>query len=320
MSTLTQKQWTYLLVEHPKLIESIISYRSISEFDIKPYILYHYTSLCGLKGIVENRNIWLTDCQYLNDTTEYIHAIDFLKIAVNETKSKYENEFIQNIEDQSSNYEAKEIILTITSGVIGSFESLCRYFIFCASANKDSLPMIQYSKGERKSSLCLGISFDRYNFLERMTDHSNFKVYKVVYNDNEKLDIIKRIIDVEYNAWKKCNIPLNIIKSDFQRSFNDIRLLFKHNSFSYENEMRIIAAIPKENLKEGETINNITYKHRQYMGFSIPYITFPILVESIFEIITSPGFGDEDSDELMNIVKINDLKCEISKSRIPIRF
>src|SRR5215472_6382632 len=35
--------------------------------------LYHYTSLTGLKGIVEQRNFWVSDIRYLNDSEELRH-------------------------------------------------------------------------------------------------------------------------------------------------------------------------------------------------------------------------------------------------------
>ncbi len=33
-------------------------------------LLYHYTSAAGLMGIVQNREIWATESNYLNDPTE----------------------------------------------------------------------------------------------------------------------------------------------------------------------------------------------------------------------------------------------------------
>jgi hypothetical protein len=33
-------------------------------------VIYHYTSTEGLKGIIENSEIWLTNATFVNDTTE----------------------------------------------------------------------------------------------------------------------------------------------------------------------------------------------------------------------------------------------------------
>ena len=44
-------------------------------------MLYHYTSLQGLIGIISNSSIWCSHCEYLNDSSEFNQAIDFAKIA-----------------------------------------------------------------------------------------------------------------------------------------------------------------------------------------------------------------------------------------------
>jgi hypothetical protein len=37
--------------------------------------LYHYTDANGLKGIIENQEIWFTDFRYLNDPSELVHGM-----------------------------------------------------------------------------------------------------------------------------------------------------------------------------------------------------------------------------------------------------
>lgn len=40
-------------------------------------LLYHYTSQHGLLGILGSKSIWATNTHYLNDHTEFIHALSF---------------------------------------------------------------------------------------------------------------------------------------------------------------------------------------------------------------------------------------------------
>jgi hypothetical protein len=40
--------------------------------------LYHYTTQEGLLGIVKTKEIWATHTQYLNDTREYLHALEMV--------------------------------------------------------------------------------------------------------------------------------------------------------------------------------------------------------------------------------------------------
>lgn len=39
-------------------------------------VLYHYTDITGLNGILCSRNVWASDCRYLNDQKELTHALD----------------------------------------------------------------------------------------------------------------------------------------------------------------------------------------------------------------------------------------------------
>jgi hypothetical protein len=45
--------------------------RQTAASPIKPNLLYHYTTLDGLLGILENSEIWATGIPFLNDTSEY---------------------------------------------------------------------------------------------------------------------------------------------------------------------------------------------------------------------------------------------------------
>lgn len=45
-----------------------------------PEILYHYTSLAGLRGIVERQELWATTVYYLNDELEFYEALMVLEI------------------------------------------------------------------------------------------------------------------------------------------------------------------------------------------------------------------------------------------------
>ena len=42
-------------------------------------ILYHYTSPAGLLGIVKSRSLWASGIHYLNDSSEYRHAVGVLQ-------------------------------------------------------------------------------------------------------------------------------------------------------------------------------------------------------------------------------------------------
>jgi len=42
-------------------------------------VLYHYTSAEGLKGIIENNELWATSAYYLNDSAEMFYGYGVLR-------------------------------------------------------------------------------------------------------------------------------------------------------------------------------------------------------------------------------------------------
>jgi hypothetical protein len=44
-----------------------------------PGPLYHYTNQRGLLGIIRSKEIWATHTQYLNDTREFLHAMQAMR-------------------------------------------------------------------------------------------------------------------------------------------------------------------------------------------------------------------------------------------------
>jgi len=45
---------------------------------IVPSIIWHYTNIQAFKNLVESNDLWLTDIEYLNDSTEFSHGFSYL--------------------------------------------------------------------------------------------------------------------------------------------------------------------------------------------------------------------------------------------------
>jgi hypothetical protein len=54
----------------------------------KSFVLYHYTTADGLKGIVENDELWATSAYYLNDSTEIMYGYQLIDEALDVWKKK----------------------------------------------------------------------------------------------------------------------------------------------------------------------------------------------------------------------------------------
>jgi hypothetical protein len=68
-----------------------------------PPILYHYTTVAGLKGIIENKNIWATNVNFLNDRREYRELVEqFLKILEDNPEFEQLQDLTQRMFDEWS--------------------------------------------------------------------------------------------------------------------------------------------------------------------------------------------------------------------------
>ena len=69
--------------------------------DSIPPILYHYSDVNALKGIIDNKELWATHWNYLNDKNEFRSALNILKECINqrlkdETISSVMKDYLKN--------------------------------------------------------------------------------------------------------------------------------------------------------------------------------------------------------------------------------
>lgn len=88
----------------------------------KNFVLYHYTTADGLKGIVENDELWATSAYYLNDSTEIMYgyqlideALGVWRTKVNSPEDSMAGGLVYSLERQfGHDYLERNIITIIT--------------------------------------------------------------------------------------------------------------------------------------------------------------------------------------------------------------
>ena len=62
-------------------VDGIIAAGKLAFQATEPYPphLYHYTNATGLQGILRSKTIWATQFDFLNDSSEFLYAADFLQ-------------------------------------------------------------------------------------------------------------------------------------------------------------------------------------------------------------------------------------------------
>ena len=84
------------------------SFNSDDIIDVKKYInkfrftgksLYHYTTTDSFIKIIESEKLWLTNCRFMNDSSELQYPIDITKKAINDLiiRNDFSSEFQNNV-------------------------------------------------------------------------------------------------------------------------------------------------------------------------------------------------------------------------------
>lgn len=73
-------------------------------------IVYHYTTAEGLRGIIENRCVWATNVNFLNDISEYHHGVDIIREEVEKYELGLESPLAVRFDHTVANWVAKGLI------------------------------------------------------------------------------------------------------------------------------------------------------------------------------------------------------------------
>lgn len=194
-------------------------------------MLYHYTDLNGMVGIVTNKSFWASHIKYMNDSKEYLHGINICNKIINENKEKCTDaNFLQFLDALSKLLTKEEHKVFVVS--------------FCP--NGDLLSQWRgYGQNDRGVSLGFKLE-DLYSHTTQI-DNNYFIPYKVIYDEQIQRSIIEEIIRIGRESIKR-NMEkypnLNSIPKDIANHIIEtIRLyipLFKNESFKEENEWRFI--------------------------------------------------------------------------------
>ncbi|AEY65433.1 DUF2971 domain-containing protein [Clostridium sp. BNL1100] len=299
-------------------------------------IKFHYTSPEGLKSIIDNSIFRFTDCQFLNDKSEYIHIEKSLTKVLEQIEGTVRSEIIEIAKNVYTNdFNVEESI----------FESECdmtrynvRYFVFCSSNNNDLLNMWNHYV---KNSKYIGynIGFNTQEMISNLSKiEGNIEIFhgNVVYTENEQIDILKNYLISMSNLLSSRLQDANstelepevekemIYDSTEQDIFSHLqlfRLFFKDKAFIHENEYRFVIKVPIEDppTKQSSDLHDFSLKN----GIFAPFINVKFDKNIVKNITVSPTIEYSlAKDGLNRYLKLKgyDNLINITKSIIPIRY
>lgn len=326
--------------EYSKAIWDIISqstYIQIEKYcDAEVYTVYHYTSPEGLLGIFpENKDpkLWFTKYDSLNDTSERTNIIDYLSGYCDRRarEGKISLIFAEAIKSiQLSDYilitlPGKKPIELKNNGIVDDWTELknvpCDAYLCCFSKKSDLLPMWNYySKSQHYEGYSVGFLssvFDRSLSFEK---GYSIELKKVLYEDNEKDDLLDRIILPFSNLFTESVSDRDDITQIIQAKINELQFVFKKECFRHEEEIRAILYIPQQPLLIDET--EFSVKYRNSHGYIVPYVEYPVMKDAVVRITVAPllqaDLAIKNLSEMLQKRGCNNVK--IKSSDVPIRF
>lgn len=315
------------------LTEKIIDNQSVTTSWASTF--YHYTSPEGMYGILKNRHIYFTDCQFLNDSQERIQINDELNYFWSANRNDYDKDFykllcsvrIDAYEDEFSYTERNDVAVT------------CRYFVLSTSCENDSLSLWKYyAKNGSYNGYYVGLYTPALSdeWIDRdvgvAIEHGH-----ILYTRKEKQDKIHDAVEALYAEWCKYKRSENLdskIRREFEAWISFASIFFKSEKYSSEKEYRFVAIAPKDKLMDlsyeyrGQSV--LIYDFRIVNGVMTPHIKMPFCTWNTDECwaISSIGIGPSLHSDQMKIgiqqmIESLDYKLSnytIDKSKIPLRY
>ncbi|WP_305842239.1 DUF2971 domain-containing protein [Photobacterium leiognathi] len=241
--------------------------------------LYHYTSLQGLIGVITGKSVWASHCEYLNDSSEFIHALSFAKTVSG-------NIFMDDDYLEAFGWAVRD-----------SLEHMIKHDIYVASFSENADLLSQW-RGYCPQGSGVSIGFDS-EILNAYCENQGYRLEKCIYDSEIQssriIDITKRCLDIfpqpsitreDYSSLgSKEQVVFTLNERErttngqdrdaakaatdwLCEQVNECAPLIKHSGFHEESEWRIVAHNPTENIQ-----------YRVSKSHIVPYLVLPLIRE-----------------------------------------
>jgi hypothetical protein len=241
--------------------------------------LYHYTTQKGLLGIINDRQIWATHTQYLNDRREFLHAVDLVRGEIQRLLDEH------NIGLGAASVPRMEALNRMRETLSMSPEHIN---VCVCSFSEDGDSLSQWRAYGGSSGFAIGFSPE---ILGGAVEKQQFFLAQCIYDPRAQQDIVRALVEevLEEHLSKH---PVTEDK-EFDEVFwntggNFLTYLYryapmlKNQSFAEEREWRIIST----------PIFAQRLDYREGRSLIIPYYRLPLWEDSqkteIYEIIVGP--------------------------------
>jgi hypothetical protein len=264
-------------------------------------LLYHYTNIGGLRGILENSCLWMTDINYLNDSEEGKDYIQYLYRG--ENKKEFLDIWNESLDkhnvnpDDFSDLSPIDAIEVVFGFIVLADEvdiKLCSYSAsFC-----DKYDLLSQWRGYCPSEGGFSLGFDRKLLRKSVIKDDSDECSKLdlfildscLYREEEKRSLFKTHFEsvVDSIIYERVNKPETRITIEKLKNIYHYRARCKHISFHEESEFRFLAHAKESGHKPF---------FREKENLFIPYLKLSFQPEVLKKILIGPCSNPELTEQ-----------------------
>lgn len=276
-------------------------------------ILYHYTSPAGLLGVLSSSSLWMSDSDFLNDSSESDYFYDVYQKATPYTVETRKEAFFRFSAGMFPYYHAS----MYSSPRQTAHRIKETRYILSMSLDRDNLNLWSYyTKNANSIGYSIGIKEDWVEYLFRKDEDEVLLSGKVIYDSDKQLRLLSELYK---DYWEQ----YATLKHTYQREYlyekmedNIVRysVFMKNPLFAHENEYRVAVVRLGSNSTQQRLF-------REMNGAFIPYITQSIDLRDIAEIGISPTHRTEFvTKSLEELLEAKGIDATIYNSEVPLRY
>ncbi|MEZ8146968.1 DUF2971 domain-containing protein [Enterovibrio norvegicus] len=262
-------------------------------------LIYHYTSVAGLKGILgqDTPTIRVTDSRYLNDSNEILRGVERAMSEISQSLSakKYEEPIPNTIEFMESIINSIGRSLFFTASFCKEGDKLAQWVSYCPVNGGYS------------------IGFDRAALLACAED-SRFEIHDVSYNE-EPYKFIASAANVEH--------AIDAVENQVERDlalYNLVPIaareiaLTKDAKFETENEVRLFSKRPSTDF----SLTGLDFFEKN--SILVPFLPFGFPKNVVKKVIVGPMQHKELALQSLEMFKTaNGYDFTVEFSQVPLR-
>ena len=199
--------------------------------DLPHQQLFHYTSIEGLKGIVNGKTLWATNIEFLNDIAEFKHGEEIMrKMAAHRRYGAKgdRRDFFDALNKSPSIFQAEDV------------------FVISLSEAGD---LLSQWRGYTPSNSGFSIGFDSQNLAKTSWDLDLMELVRCVYEVDEQKEFAKAYFDKCLEAWlesrelerQEAKVSRNMIPILFFNVYSTfVAASMKHHTLKEEKEWRLL--------------------------------------------------------------------------------